>query len=467
MITIIVPCYNASAVLQDAYASLPEGEHKPGGHELEIIIADDGSKDGSQELIARLAADDSRIKPLYNMKNIGVSGTRNAALRQASGDLIFFMDADDKLLPDALDTLVAHMHEDVDFVRGKHLLWNAETDACTPNAPEEQSFSEVHGIVPEACPQISAIYSSWNALLRRSIIEKDNIVFPTSLRIGEDRIFIARYLWACREITLLDDYTYHWRKGSAEVVQATQVLVKDPDHMFKSILASTQTLQESWFHDNKKHRDYLATLMLIELCNNLTAFSKQFNKAELSVAARNDVLVVIASLQPEWIISAHDNFKGNVAVYQPLYEYMMTHIGQTADDLVFKGFFKILSDIRKSLNAPKDKVESEMPVSLLLQVFQTARSLRSERHQTLEVSILHDCGLFDAAVYKAKNPDIVHSSLDPEQHYLQFGAGELRNPNGWFDTATYFSQHPELVLTGVNPLVHYALNSTLPTIWKS
>src|SRR4051794_10184770 len=62
---------------------------------------------------------------------------------------------------------------------------------------------------------------------------------------------------------------------------------------------------------------------------------------------------------------------------------------------------------------------------------------------------------FDRDWYLAQNPDVASAGIDPLRHYLQFGAGEKRNPNPFFDTGWYLANNPDVAKAGTNPLVHY------------
>jgi GT2 family glycosyltransferase len=63
--------------------------------------------------------------------------------------------------------------------------------------------------------------------------------------------------------------------------------------------------------------------------------------------------------------------------------------------------------------------------------------------------------LFDEAWYLQKYRDVADARLDPVTHYIEFGAGEGRNPNPLFDSAWYLSYYPDVAAAGANPLVHY------------
>ena len=95
MISYIVPVYNAQACLTACVDSLTGQDGK-----MEIILVDDGSKDGSGALCDALAAGDGRIRVIHQ-ENGGVSAARNAGLEAATGEYIWFIDSDDWIEPGA------------------------------------------------------------------------------------------------------------------------------------------------------------------------------------------------------------------------------------------------------------------------------------------------------------------------------------------------------------------------------
>ena len=90
LISIIVPVYNSEKYLRAAIHSLLNQTYQ----NIEVILINDGSTDGSQELISSFQKKDKRIK-LYNTKNLGVSHARNYGIDRASGSYIMFLDSDD------------------------------------------------------------------------------------------------------------------------------------------------------------------------------------------------------------------------------------------------------------------------------------------------------------------------------------------------------------------------------------
>jgi glycosyltransferase involved in cell wall biosynthesis len=110
MISIIIPAYNAATTLPRTFQSLDRIETQHRAH-VEIVVVNDGSTDGSKELIesARQVQTGFRWQVIHQ-QNGGLSAARNAAIQAATGDWICFLDADDELATDLV--LLASQHPD-------------------------------------------------------------------------------------------------------------------------------------------------------------------------------------------------------------------------------------------------------------------------------------------------------------------------------------------------------------------
>ena len=90
-ISVIVPAYNAEKYLKNCVESVRNQTFQ----DWELLIVDDGSKDRTREIAMECAAGDDRVRVLRK-KNGGVSSARNLGLREAKGEYIAFLDADDR-----------------------------------------------------------------------------------------------------------------------------------------------------------------------------------------------------------------------------------------------------------------------------------------------------------------------------------------------------------------------------------
>ena len=114
LISIIVPIYNVENYLRQCLDSIQNQTYK----KFECIMVNDGSTDSSQQ-IAEEYLTDSRFK-LINQSNKGLSGARNTGINHIREESIFvaFVDSDDYIYPDFLETLIEHIEDDVDIIEG-------------------------------------------------------------------------------------------------------------------------------------------------------------------------------------------------------------------------------------------------------------------------------------------------------------------------------------------------------------
>ena len=118
LVSVYLPTRNRSQLLQRAAASVLAQSH----FSLELLIVDDGSTDDTPEVVAKLAASDSRVKAQRFDMSRGAPAARNAAIRAATGRWVTGIDDDDEMRPDRLKHLLAAHSEEHSFVCSAAIL---------------------------------------------------------------------------------------------------------------------------------------------------------------------------------------------------------------------------------------------------------------------------------------------------------------------------------------------------------
>jgi len=108
-LSIIIPCYNCTKTLPEAVDSCYNQGFS--GEDFEVIMVDDGSTDGSAELIKKLAEQHDNIHPYFHEVNRGGGSARNTAVAHARSEVIFCLDSDDLLPPDTLSKMYSYLKE--------------------------------------------------------------------------------------------------------------------------------------------------------------------------------------------------------------------------------------------------------------------------------------------------------------------------------------------------------------------
>ena len=111
LVSVIVPLYNASAYIVEALDSVLASTYRP----LEVVVVDDGSTDDSLRIAQTFAQEHPEVRVLHQA-NAGVSAARNYAIREAKGEYILPLDADDKISSTYIEHAVAAMHGDIRVV---------------------------------------------------------------------------------------------------------------------------------------------------------------------------------------------------------------------------------------------------------------------------------------------------------------------------------------------------------------
>lgn len=173
LVTVVIPCFNQAHFLVDAIESVLAQTHL----ERELVVVDDGSPDNTTAVAARY-----RGVRTVRQDNQGLAAARNAGLREANGRFIVFLDADDLLLPNALEDGVAALRRDpgAAFVFG-HTEFVMD-DGSRPPGPHRPSITGDHyAALLEGCP----IMPPAAVIYRREIF--DHVApFDSSLPAGED-----------------------------------------------------------------------------------------------------------------------------------------------------------------------------------------------------------------------------------------------------------------------------------------
>lgn len=234
LVSVIVPVWNGEKYLEECVESILGQSLR----EIEIILVDDGSTDGTWPLMERFAERDGRIR-LLRRANSGVSEARNAGLDISTGRYIRFVDADDRLPPDSMRLLVEKAQErDSDLVlaaytevlgRGRYLRDLGKCEDTVDNSEflrrlEKLSNSFYYGVL-------------WNKLFRGDIIRGKRVRFVSGLAWGEDFAFVMRYLTYAERIRYTTEPVYDYRRNPSGAVVR---------QFFNAILHPIAGLRDRW-----------------------------------------------------------------------------------------------------------------------------------------------------------------------------------------------------------------------------
>ena len=210
LITVIVPVYNIMEYLPRCVHSITAQTFK----NLQIILVDDGSTDGTADLCDKLASEDSRIK-VYHKENGGSSSARNMGLKHAEGAYVGFIDSDDYIEPDMYEKLCAAIEKSGAYIAqvGRDEIdeeGNRLPDICIP--PEKAKLYSNEEFLRELLLH-KGDCSFCTKLFRRELFEERE--FPIG-KLNEDFRLLVHMLTEGEGILSLPDRCYHvfYRQGS-------------------------------------------------------------------------------------------------------------------------------------------------------------------------------------------------------------------------------------------------------------
>lgn len=208
-VTVVVPCYNYAKYLPDCIESLSKQTLKP----LEVIIVNDGSPDNTTEVANELIAKypDLPLRLLVK-ENGGLSSARNAAITEAKGELIMSLDADDKILPGALEEHVRLIGDNPRaFAQCALMEFGDRHTIAVPTYP----------LTVQRIMQANTVFS--NAMFPRTAwVEVGGYDESPVMRKGyEDWEFWLRLLAAGYELKASDMICFRYRVHEGQMSQAT------------------------------------------------------------------------------------------------------------------------------------------------------------------------------------------------------------------------------------------------------
>ncbi len=259
-LSVIIPVYNSEKYLRPCVESITAQSYK----NIEVILVDDGSTDSSPRLCDTLAEQDGRIVVIHK-ENGGTSSARNAGLDVASGDYVTFMDNDDFWNnKNAILEITSYLSESgADVLFHENTVYWQDTDKMIApvlrcnrekvvNKSKNDALSSIIG------SGIFSLYCVWAKVIKRSVIEENQIRFPDGMR-NEDTYFCSILLLKARCFDFYDKSFYVYRKGhtGAQTLAGVKYShLRDLQFVIKDISKRIDNLSDS--EERRVLRSYLA-----------------------------------------------------------------------------------------------------------------------------------------------------------------------------------------------------------------
>ncbi|WP_086765142.1 glycosyltransferase family 2 protein [Streptomyces bobili] len=212
-VSVIIGAYEAMPYLVECLASVEAQSLDPA--RIEVIAVDDGSTDGSGDCLEEFAARVPMAVTVIRQENSGgPSGPRNVGLAKATGRYVFFLDADDRLGPEALERMVAMADRNgTDVVLGRV----EGVDRKAPRSMWGKTLERTDVFSSNIKFTLSA-----QKLFRRALLERHGMHFDESLWTGEDAVFTMEAYLRADGVSVVADYTCYYLVGRSDGKHVTK-----------------------------------------------------------------------------------------------------------------------------------------------------------------------------------------------------------------------------------------------------
>ncbi len=200
LISILVPCYNCDTTIERCLNSIVNQTY----FNLEIIIVNDGSTDGSLIKLQSFRKRDSRIK-VINQKNEGLARTRNILLENALGEYIYFVDSDDWINLEAIDKLITiALLNNTDIIVNSYYKSTIKKEKIfyiSNNMKSNDSNKEY---------LINNVTFAWGTFVKRKYLIDNNFNFNENFNFFEDAGVMTYWIYKAKRFYYFDEPQYHY-----------------------------------------------------------------------------------------------------------------------------------------------------------------------------------------------------------------------------------------------------------------
>lgn len=245
-VSVIIPVYNVEEYLRRCLDCLVNQTLR----DIEIILVDDCSTDGSLDILKEYVSKDERFKLITLSQNQGASFARNKGLEIATGEYLNFIDSDDTIDLNYYEELYKKAHsENLDLVKCSRVKIDLEGNLTKSNL---NSFVK---------SSIYAFTYEWTtAIFRASIIFDNNIKFPVDVRKAQDVVFLNDVVLKTKTYAVIDNvnYYYHKRENSLNAKKIPIESIKSALLAIQYIIQSLNTaFEEGYIKEEDYAKSYL------------------------------------------------------------------------------------------------------------------------------------------------------------------------------------------------------------------
>lgn len=247
LVSIIIPVYNAEKYLEACIKGVKNQTY----NFIECILINDGSKDGSEDIIKKLIKDDNRFKYIYQ-QNGGPSKARNMGIKAANGEYIAFVDADDRIETNYIEILI-------NGIKNCDIACCGYIDESNYGIISYSDFSNDR-IGKNKKEFIRSVINGtggvlWAKIFKTDIIKQNKIRLDENLYQSEDMIFVLEYMQYVEKWAIIEQYIYHYNRFNESSISSniSDEYLENYEQFYRELYSKLQLLK----FEKREVEDYM------------------------------------------------------------------------------------------------------------------------------------------------------------------------------------------------------------------
>lgn len=297
LISIIIPVYNASAVIHKCLEAINRQTYR----KLEVLFVDDCCTDDSMDKLndfLRQNSTDLKIKCIHHERNRGVAAARNTGLDNATGEYIYYLDADDFMEDNAIELMYREAERCQADITGCEWYLSFQKNErhmvqVGANTGNELFVKMARGVMR---------WNLWLFLVRRSLYEQNFIRFMEGMNMGEDMMVMMKLALCARKTVIIHRPLYHYVQTKSDSL--TKTWAKGYQRQIDANVNEVENYIRMNRNDTclKKEIDYLKLNIKLPLLISLSSsdyekWQKWFPEANVSIMGNRDLSLRTRLLQ--------------------------------------------------------------------------------------------------------------------------------------------------------------------------